>query len=206
MPRKKSTKPKESKASRTAEIGLVIGVRGTGKTTFMKKIAKEVAIERPVLVVSYANIDKAFAEYPVLDLADKQSVKSKKKGIYRAFYYKHDKKTLKYLFHYCWNYLIVMDDCRSYLDAGMLRDLSIGVIQSRHRMCDWYFVVHAFTDIPPRIFNYYNLMYLFSTSENPERAKKNIPNYDVVASTAKKINKYCKVKNNKYLCVKIENI
>ena len=147
---------------RDAQVTIVMGRNGTGKSYLTEKVVK--AMKRKVVVVTLNGAPAIWRQYPVIDPADKDAWKWKK-GIRQVWYMQHEKDTFKHIYRNFNNGILVLDDCRGYLKSNVDADpyLKRFLIDFRHKMLDLFFVCHAPTDVPARLWAFYSTAFIGAT-------------------------------------------
>ncbi|MCR5040058.1 MAG: hypothetical protein K6A94_12085 [Bacteroidales bacterium] len=177
--------PTNRSEPREVFVMVILGRKGTGKTTYIRRlINKSLQNKRRVLVVT-PNFDD-FQGIPMVHPDYPQRVatyKGARKIICRA-----DPKAIDEI---CKNFrhgLLVFDDCRAYIDDKPSIYLKSLLISARHDDVDIIAVGHGFTTVPPQFFAYATHFMIFATTDNPINRKKNVRDYPTVEATVNKVN------------------
>lgn len=190
---------KQTNSTREVGLTLLIGQGRTGKSVLLKKMMDEVAKKRLVLFV-YAGFDSIGRRMKHLDIKNPDALKGKKTGIYAINAFTCDIKILKkenildehgnklegkdkmvkvnifyFIMEYVRNSLIVFDDPKSYVSDNIDVWLKLFLIGRGHKMLDSIFVYHSFLAVAPQIYNYWEKIILFRTSDNVNRIPNKIP-------------------------------
>lgn len=147
---------------RDAQVTIIMGRNGTGKSFLTEKIVK--AMKRRAIVITLNGAPKIWRPYPIIDPANKEDWKFKK-GIRQVWYMQHEKDTLKHIYQNFNGGLLIFDDCRSYLQSNVDSDIYLKrlLIDFRHKMLDLFFVCHAPTDVPARLWAFYSTAFIGAT-------------------------------------------
>lgn len=191
--------------NRVAECTGIIGMNGTGKTTFTIKIAEALSASQPVFIV-HVGKEKKYDKYKEADISTRAKAKRYKTGIYsinplkiKALYEvrtpivnaqngsKKERITYEpidiatYIYDNLHNAVIFFDDFRDYYPETTLRtSFEKMFIGRRQRMLDLYFVAHGFSLLPPRFYAFITKYILFATAEKLEVGEYKMPAFDSI--------------------------
>ena len=173
---------------RLRKLITLIGGRGVGKTTTIIEIAK--SNKEKVLILDF-NAEVKYSQFPTIGIQDIGTFT----GI--AKIHVTDFKTfLKYINLFYRNGLLILEDANAYLptnkDAN--KDWWNILVSMRHKGIDCICTYHSVARVPPYLYEMVNDIILFKTSENPERMKNKIPNFDEVFRVWLRL----KASNNRY--------
>lgn len=173
-------------------MSLLLGTNGTGKTTFLNKLADtEIKNGGRVLILT---VDAA--EWTEFDEIDNfVNFTGKAKTIYRP-------GTLDKIFKQYFDGLLIFDDYRSFnisatgKEAEMLRSIAI---RRRQHMLDLAFAAHGFSEIVPSfLFTFSTHLVLFRTIDNIDKVKNRLPKFDFIKAQKFEINKKALKENAHY--------
>lgn len=169
---------------RQTEITIILGFRGTGKTTLIKELIKaEINAGGRALIVMTDDIE--YQEYqfihPKFD-SHLEHYKTARKVIY------FDDELIKKISKHYSNGLLVFDDCRSFLTANTHQLLHKLVIRSRQKAFDIIFAAHGFTEVPPKLFTFATQIILFKTRDNIYKRKGDLLEFEKMAKAQIKVN------------------
>lgn len=169
---------------REAELAIVLGTNGTGKTTLLKKfVVNALKSGERVLIVTPDYVEWLTIQEVHPKLSHHiASYKGAKRIIYK------DDTTLDNIIEHFNNGLLIYDDCRSYFHSNIGEKIRQQFIRRRQHKLDIFFVGHGFTEVPPIVFTYANTIYLFKTRDNITRRKKEIQDYDLMLRMQLKVN------------------
>jgi len=158
---KKASSHSKSAGQRDAQVTIILGRNGTGKSTFAEGIVKEMG--RRVVVVTLNGTPKIWRKYPAIDPANPKAWDFK--GIVNVYYMQHEDDTMRYIHTYFRDGILLLDDCRAYIKANVDSDIYLKrlLIDFRHKMIDIFFVAHAPTDVPPRVWAFYSTAFVGAT-------------------------------------------
>ncbi|MEO0627710.1 MAG: ATP-binding protein [Bacteroidota bacterium] len=138
---------------RDAQVTVIMGRNGTGKSTFLHNILKKIGGK--TLVVTMAGLPKIWRQYEVIDPTNPEAWEWKKgiKQLHAAYY---EEETFKYIFKYFRGGAIVFDDCKDYIPerVSQIPWLKRLLINYRHKEVDLYFVAHSPSDVPKQVWQY----------------------------------------------------
>lgn len=166
---------------RIAELNIIIGTNGTGKTTLLRSILQD--SKQKVLIVTPDDIE--WTDYEAVELNKPEDFVFK--GIRRHIFDPSKKGTLKKL-EYFKKGILVFDDCRSYFPAQTPPELHQLLIRKRQREADIFAVGHGFTEVPPVFFTFANGIFLFRTTDNIIRRKNCLKDFDKTAGAQVRVN------------------
>jgi ABC-type oligopeptide transport system ATPase subunit len=152
---------------RDAQITIILGRNGTGKSTFCQKIIDR--MNTRALAVTYNGMPKIWRPYPEINIKNAKAM-AFKKGIRQVIAGRYEQSANKNdVFQYIYtNYKggsIIWDDCRGYINSSVdsnkyFRQL---LLDFRHRMLDQFFVVHSPSDVPPRLWGFASTAWIGAT-------------------------------------------
>lgn len=147
---------------RDAQVTIVMGKNGTGKSTFCERIIDEVG--HRALVVTLNGAPKIWRRYPLVDVARKKDLQFKN-GICQVYFMQHDEDTYEYIYRNFRDGILVFDDCRGYLSSNVDKNIWFKrlLMDFRHKMLDLFFVCHTPTDVPPRIWGFASDVFVGAT-------------------------------------------
>lgn len=165
---------------------VVIGKRGTGKTTYIRKLVKNsLTAKRRVLIVT-PNMDDFFG-IPLVHPRYTERIATYK-GARRIVTY-GDPAEIDNICKIFRHGLLVFDDCRSYLLDRPSVYLKNMLISARHYDVDIIAVGHGVTTVPPQFFTYATHFMIFATTDNPVKRKNDVQNYPKFESTIQDVNR-----------------
>lgn len=152
-----------AKKGRSTDIILILGMRGTGKTTLEKELIKNELLRggRALILVGdyaeYENIEEVHPEFP-------ERI-AKYKGVRKIVLTSSTaESTLNTIFDYYYNGLLVFEDFRAFTTASTTTALERLLVRSRHHMLDIIAVAHGPDRMPPAFFSYWSKLILFKTA------------------------------------------
>lgn len=147
---------------RDAQVTIVMGKNGTGKSTFCENIINGVG--HRALVVTLNGAPKIWRQYPLVDVSKKKDLQFSK-GIRQVYFMQHDEDTYEYIYRNFRNGILLFDDCRGYLGSNVDKNIWFKrlLMDFRHKMLDLFFVCHTPTDVPPRIWGFASDVFVGAT-------------------------------------------
>jgi KaiC/GvpD/RAD55 family RecA-like ATPase len=156
---------------RTNTVTLIVGDRGTGKTTFLKgsKIDRVTGVidvylrqnpKKKILVVDIFN-NSAWAEVPVME---RRTLPAWKKGVYRIYDADLD-ALMSSIEKSVANAVIIFEDATKYIGAKLNRHMYRFLIDSKQKNLDVLFVFHSLAACPLDLVRIANFIILFKTKE-----------------------------------------
>lgn len=153
-------------------VGLIVGNRGTGKSTFIKKIIDK----HPKKVLVYDTDDNPiYQDYPNISPKLLPRWKANTKRIIDTDY----EVVLQNLDEVN-NALIVFEDATKYTGNATPQLLKKLILASKQRNLDLLFTFHSFRRILPDFYTFSNYMEIFKTGEDIKQFKAKIPNFEKV--------------------------
>jgi hypothetical protein len=193
-------------ANRAAELDLLIGFPGTGKTTTLQKFIDVEVNSRKgrALIVTPDPIE--WRQYPELDLT-KKTCFSDMQSPHRVIYQPGVIERIADEFSGFYDGLLAFDDCRYYTGANVDAALRKIIIRRRQRQHDIFAAGHGFTEIPPVFFTYANNYFLFYTQDNIDRRKEEIGfAFDAIKQAVQDVNAMYSTNPHSCLFVKARQI
>lgn len=177
-------------------VGIIIGQRGTGKTSFIKGDVKN---NVPGLIPIYQSkglkvliIDTLdHPSYKDIQLLKQNDFKNWKNGI-RRIYLEPD-NIIKFVdllnkSPHINNSFIVFEDAGKYTEKSLPRGFKRLIIDSKQRNIDILFCYHCFIDTPTNIFTKSDYIQLFKTEDSPLVRKNNIRLFEKVQKAYNDVN------------------
>lgn len=173
--------------NREAKLTLILGAKGTGKTTLLDEIIKT-AKER-VLICTPDEIEwQQYTATQLLRPADFDF-----QGVRKFIFTNLGKKDFfnNGMRVNCFTRgFLVFDDCRLFFkgyeyEKEIFRNL---IIRQRHKMRDIFLVAHGFKEIPPFFFTYTTDIILFRTTDDISARKKDLKDFDRMHSAQSRVN------------------
>jgi molybdopterin-guanine dinucleotide biosynthesis protein len=182
---------------RDAQVTIIMGRNGTGKSTFAEKIIK--SMKQRAVVVTLNGAPKIWRSHKVIDPADPKEWKFKK-GIRQVWYMQHEKDTMKHIYKNYHDGLLIFDDCRGYLSSNVDADMYLKrlLMDFRHKMLDLFFICHAPTDVPARLWGFYSTAFIGATDAL-------FPKSRIATDSAEKIIQAQKTVNASFKKAKLKN-
>ena len=150
---------------RKAQLNLVVGINGTGKTTFLQHNVVEKS--RKCLVVTPDEME--WRHLPTVSTPSEiYNIQQPSRIIYQG------PETISTVIHNFYGGALILDDARSYIGAMTSDELNYLYIRRRQRAVDIYIVAHGMRQVPVQCFTYMSFLILFLTTENISDRRKDI--------------------------------
>jgi len=179
--------------SRINQVSIVLGRRGSGKTTYIKKLIANYGKKHPgqkILVLDTLD-HPAYREIPNIDI-DLMS-RWIRPNTYRIYGGNTD-EILQAVDKNLTNALVVMEDASKYLNRTITPEVRRFIYDSKQKNLDIIFLFHGFMSCPPELFRMVDNLVLFKTGDTPESRKRDLMNYNEVLtsynSVIKNLNPY----------------
>lgn len=152
---------KEGANFRDAQVTIIMGKNGTGKSTFAENIIKQLGGKAAVVTMN--GEPKIWRPYPVIDASKKEDWEYT--GIRQLYFMQHEKDTFKYIHRYFRDGILILDDCRGYITSNLDNQeyLKRLLIDFRHKMMDIYFVLHSPGQVPRQVWTFYSNVWVGAT-------------------------------------------
>jgi energy-coupling factor transporter ATP-binding protein EcfA2 len=181
-------------------VNLILGKRGCGKTTFVRKLIalyRAKHIYRKILIVS--TIDQpGYKDIPIIEISHLKRWKGS--GTYRIFG-SNTNEILEAIEEHFRGGLLVMEDSTAFIPKIIPEKLRRMIIDTKQKDVDMIMVFHGFMSTPPEILRYTDTLTFFKT-DTPDSRKEAIGAYyndvltqynNVMASTNQYIYKTVKI-------------
>jgi len=172
---------------RDAQVTVIMGRNGTGKSTFVHNIIKKIGGK--TLVVTMAGLPKIWRKYQMIDPADPKAW-DWKKGIRQIHASYYDEATFEYIYRYFRGGSIIFDDCKDYIPERVTQIpyLKRLLINFRHKEIDMYFIAHSPTDVPKQIWMYSYDTFVGATSAMFAKSQVQLGHADEIIEAQRKVN------------------
>lgn len=165
--------------SRQAIIGLIIGMRNSGKSYFC---LNEIVYKYPKKVLIIDTIDhEKYREFQIL--TSQAQVKAWRSGIKR--WVTNDlriKEDMQFFNQTLNNCLVVFEDATKYFRTNAPKELFQLLYDSKQKGIDVILMYHGFKKILPEILDNANYIELFPIEEKIQKYEHKIPRYEQVES------------------------
>ncbi|MDR3046196.1 MAG: hypothetical protein LBU51_01095 [Bacteroidales bacterium] len=150
--------------NRKTELNLIVGVNGSGKTTFIDQ--QIVSNSEKSLVVTPDDME--WKNLPEIPLSEIRTFTGNGKIIYRG------PDTIEYIKKNYSGGNLIMDDAMAYLNHQTPDTMRYIYIRRRHFGIDVYIVAHGLRQVPPQCFTFSSWLILFNSVENFRNRKNEI--------------------------------
>ena len=184
---------------RTPKQLVILGTNGTGKTTFTKKLLiNEIKKENSHALVVTPD-DMEWNTLPFVHPKFPNRIEWYV-GARKIIYYPGLIDNIRDNFR---NGLLIFDDCRAYFDSSLESSLHALLIRRRQQMIDIIVCGHGFTEVPPKFFTFATHFVLFKTTDNIDRRKNVIQNFDQMKQAQQRVNRMAEKEPHYYEIIKI---
>jgi len=161
-------------------ITLIVGFRGTGKTTFARSFFENYS---KVLVLD-TNDHPAYRDLAEIEPRQLRRWKKGHKRLFRG----DPKQNLAAIENDVSNALIVFEDARKYIKRTLPEELERMITDSKQRNNDIFLLYHSLSMIPPFLFQSIDYLTLFFTKESlGSSLRSKLPFFDLVAAAHQKV-------------------
>lgn len=186
-------------SERTPKQLVVLGTNGTGKTTFTKKLLLNELKKNDSHVLVVTPDDMEWSTLPFVHPRFPTRIEWYV-GARKIIYYKGLIEVIDNNFR---EGLLIFDDCRAYFDSSLDRPLHALLIRRRQKMLDIIVCGHGFTEVPPKFFTFATHFVLFRTTDNIERRKNEIQNFEEMREAQRRVNEKAIKEPHYYEIIKI---
>lgn len=170
---------------RLNKLYLIVGQRGTGKTTIAQKLA-EASGKKAIVVDTDAH--PAYDEYELI-APDANGIASFSGTKGRILATDVD-SVLIGLNKYQANAFILLEDAPKYLDSNLSRATKAFIIDMRKRNFDVAIMFHSLSDIPPYLCKNYNTLIIFKTDDNLDVPQRKFNQWELIKKIATDVRKH----------------
>jgi len=173
--------PVTGATKRKAQLNLVAGVNGTGKTTFLLRNV----VQRTQKALVLTPDDMEWQSLPTVSTpTDIYNLRQPSRIIYTD-------GILDTIARCYFGGPLILDDAMAYLNHQTPDTLRYIYIRRRQRGVDIYLVTHGLRQIPPQAFSFASYLILFATTENFSARRRDLQPeiYDAVADAQDEVNR-----------------
>lgn len=174
-------------------LTLIVGTKGTGKTTAMKRILQSTSKKIIVLDV-FDHTD--WRHLPMLAVKD---IKRWVNGNVRVVT-DEPELALSEIAKYVYNSIIVYEDANQYFESHLSKDVKRIIIQSKQKNNDIFVMYHSLGEVAKYFRTMYNRILLFKTKDTISECKK----YSNAKGIESALN-YCQMSPNQFVNQIVEN-
>ncbi len=192
-------KPKKSRErpGGTAKVYVIVGQRGSGKTTYAINLAKR--LNKSVLVYTYTSDREAYKNY-IRVSPEKVGKVTDEKGLYiinDIHFRKTDStrkititRVLTWIYNKFWHGTLLIDDAGGLLDRYQNQMIENILMDARHKNTDIILIFHSFSKIPLYVFTYMNWLIIFKTTGPIDKDRaKNLNEYEKIIEAQNEVNR-----------------
>lgn len=170
---------------RKTQMNLVVGINGTGKTTFIRE--NVVAHSHKALVVTPD--DYEWRELPEVTTAQEvYAMQQPSRIVYKG------PETLEMVIKSFYGGQLILDDAMAYIGFQTSETMRFLYIRRRQRGVDVYIVAHGLRQVPVQCFTFGSYLILFATTENFSSRKKELDEeiFNRILTAQQELNKVCR--------------
>lgn len=183
--------PTAPDSPRKTQLNLVVGINGTGKTTFLRQ---QVVQRRPKSLV----LTPDESEWRQLPTISEPGQIHSLTGAARIIY--QGTETLEAIVRYYSGGALILDDAMAYLTFQTPDTLRFLYIRRRQRGIDAYIVAHGLRQVPAQCFTFGTYLILFATTENFSSRRRELDDqlYRRILDTQQSLNQQCRSGKDPY--------
>jgi len=161
---------------RKAKLVIVVGATGTGKTTWLINLCKQIGYTNALAYVSELNIDdKVFKPFKTITELQAYTGGWAKLSDIDIEYKDLMQKVIGGKSTGYRNGAFIVDDAGEYEDEKVTDELKKLARMKRHISVDLFYIYHGLTDIPIQLFKYATDIVMFHTTDEPGYKLRKIP-------------------------------
>lgn len=147
--------------ARKTQLNLVVGINGTGKTTFIRQQVVERVRDGRLPKCLIVTPDPAeWRHLPTVRGArEVYDMQQTSRMVYES------PEDLEAVCRSFYGGVLVLDDARAYIGAATPTVLNYLYIRRRQHGIDVYICTHGLSQVPPQCFNYASYLFLFATTD-----------------------------------------
>lgn len=176
---------------RKTQLNLVVGINGTGKTTFIRQNVVQKSIKCLVITPD----DFEWRELPEVSTpAEIYNMRQPSRLVYRG------PETVEMAINNFYGGALILDDAMAYIGFQTSDTMRFLYIRRRQRGVDVYLVAHGLRQVPAQCFTFGSFLILFATTENFSSRKKELDGeiYDKILAAQRQLNRDCLQNHKKY--------
>ncbi|RFZ84775.1 hypothetical protein DYU05_03985 [Mucilaginibacter terrenus] len=175
-------------ASKTRDLhvtGIVVGRKGTGKSTKLAKIASAYPADSKVLIID-VNGSPAYNQFKEITI---NQVKLLRKGVVRLLG-TPSTETLLIIARDFRDGLVIFEDCTKYIEGNVRPEIKTFLVDHRMFRVDLIFTFHSLKRVPPFFWEMISYVTLLKTQETFSQGmyRNRVPNYEKVLAAFNKVN------------------
>jgi GTPase SAR1 family protein len=165
-------------------VFIIVGGRGTGKTTYVKELVKASSHRRKLVVDTFKN--DHYSDYMPLQPQDFARFSSLFGNLHFSSSDIYD--YLQYINQGVYNSLVIFEDCLKYINTNPQPEVRSIVLDSKQKGNDVIFVYHSFSQVPPKLATWADYFVIFKTQERIENQKSRLGGiYPIIKPAADKV-------------------
>lgn len=168
---------------RKTQLNLVVGINGTGKTTFIRQNIVEK--RKKVLVITPD--DSEWRQLPTVSTPEEiYNMQQPSRLIYAD-------GCMEMVTRYYFGGALVLDDAMAYMKFQTDDTMRFLYIRRRQRGVDVFFVAHGLRQVPVQCFTFGSYLFLFATTENFSSRKKELADdiFKKILTAQTELNRNC---------------
>lgn len=185
-----SKTPKQAEKGRDTKVISCTGTTGTGKSTLAMEIAKKLATNDRVLVLTFAGSGDTWNMCK--KIAPEEKALKFKKGWHKIHVVEHGKDVVMWeIYQHFTNGVVIFDDCKLYLPSNWdnIKGLAPLCVDHRFKGLDIIFIGHSPLHISRQCWAYIKFCWVFKCTSKLNPKDMPMENYEKFAQAQEEINR-----------------
>lgn len=157
---------------RMNQVGIIVGKRGSGKTTFARKLMSASSLKKKLVVDTFDH--ESYNDIPDMGIEQLQYWKG---GSYHLWG-SDTQGILDEINRHVRDTLVLFEDATKYIDTNPQPVVKSICLDSKQKNNDIVFMFHSFADVPPKLFRWMNFITVFKTEENFDNQRSRLNVYE----------------------------
>ena len=166
-----------------SHIAVIVGGRGTGKTTFVKELIKK--SPKPKKIITDTFHHPSYADTRAISGIELIRLKSGE-----VHYHNSDTELMLADLTKVANALIVLEDCSKYVAENPQPTVKNLCLDSKQKNTDLIFIYHSLAEVPKKLYRWIDYLEIFKTQEVFENQKNRISAYERIYPTYVKVREH----------------
>jgi hypothetical protein len=162
-------------------VNLILGKRGSGKTTYVLELIQKIRKTRPEMKILIVDTFENPSYFHIPKISIDMLPRWQNANVYKIFGSNTD-EILEAIQTHCYNTLIIFEDAVKYINKNLQKNVRKFIIDSKQKNLDLIFLFHGFMSTPPELFRLSDSITLFRCDE-PDSRKSEIIEFEEIKKT-----------------------